>query len=166
MPVFEQHAPIYRAFGSFLTNCLGPGGHSLLWPEKAVWTPENIAEMKTRLVDNPMLGTDLSFSQKLQEQMRDAPQDLWLLLGDLYFIYYLPSMSIKPASKRAGIQWVLEQSQAPVITASPLIWDALETGFVRTGQRYHLKYLQQWLILLFAHQLKQQPDPQAVLQDR
>jgi len=41
----------------------------------------------------------------------------------------------------------------------------LEHGFTHTGQRYNLKYAQTWIILLFAHKVKEQVDRAALLND-
>jgi 5-methylcytosine-specific restriction enzyme B len=164
MPKFQEYELIYRAFDLFISNCL-LGNKSLLWPEAAIWTPENVAEVKRRVVDNPLFGTDQSFTQKLLQQMKDAAPELWMLLADIYYVYYLPSTSNKVESKRAAIRWVIEQGGVENPSADSWLWKALEIGFVRTSRLYHMKHTQFWLIIAFADYLKHIPDAEAVVGD-
>lgn len=165
MPRFSTLEPVYKAFQEFSDRCLVQN-KSFLWPEKTVWTPVNVSEVKKRLYDNPMLGTELSFTQKLQEQMRDALPEQWMLLADIYYLYYLPSRSITVQSKRSAINWAIEQSKPEAPSVGVEVWQALETGFARTSQRYHLKYAQFWLIILLANHLKSSGDAAKTVHNR
>ncbi|NLE61565.1 MAG: hypothetical protein GX616_24700, partial [Planctomycetes bacterium] len=60
--------PLYAAFERFLTLCV-LGERSLLWPDRVTWTSDNVAEVKRRLIDNPILGAETSFDEKLAQQM-------------------------------------------------------------------------------------------------
>ncbi len=62
---------LYNAFKEFLNRCI-LRNQSLLCPDKEAWTRENVTEVKSRMVDSPLFGRDLSFEQKLLEQMKGA----------------------------------------------------------------------------------------------
>lgn len=62
---------LYTAFQDFLNRCM-LANQSLLCPNKESWTRENVTEVKRRMVDSPLFGSDLSFEQKLLEQMKGS----------------------------------------------------------------------------------------------
>jgi hypothetical protein len=74
---------LYKVFQEFIDLCLLKN-QSLLWPDKEVWTPNNISEVKRRMVDSPMFGHELSFEEKLQKQMEGGQPELWALISDTY----------------------------------------------------------------------------------
>jgi hypothetical protein len=76
---------LYKAFQDFSKLCL-LDKKSLLWPDKNFWIGENILEVKNRMVDSPILGSNLSFEEKLLKQMDGGPQELWALISDIYYI--------------------------------------------------------------------------------
>jgi 5-methylcytosine-specific restriction protein B len=162
MPYRPEHKLVYEAARDFAQRCL-LGDTSLLWPERTAWTAANVAEVKRRLVDSPVLSGG-SFDDKLLEQMRGASAEHWIIIADVSYVYYLPSIiSIKLATKQQKINWAISQASLPPPPASA--WEAQKCGFVRTGQLYHMKYAQFWLILLAAQHIKQQPQAAAILAD-
>ena len=156
---------LYKIFPVFLDSCI-VNDHSLLWPQKSIWTPANIAEIKERMVDSPILGDNLSFEEKLQKQMGGANPDLWGVIADIYFVYFLPSSYITFQKKLYDIQWAAEQGHLVPPDSNETVWQALKAGFTRTSQRYHLKYLQFWLILRVAQEVKERQDRKAVINNR
>lgn len=153
---------LYLAFQNFLDSCL-VNNRSLLWPGKEVWTLDNIVEVKERLVDAPILGDTLSFEEKLKKQLAGASPECWALICDIYYIYFLPSTFIKLGKKQRDIQWAASQGDLVLLELSADIWDAQKAGFTRTGLKYHFKYAQFWLILLFALQVKKAKNPGLIL---
>lgn len=163
MPRNPEHAPIYRTFQEFMERCLIED-RSLFWPDEKVWTLERVLDMKQRLIENPVWGKELSFNDKLLEQLKGADRELWQMLADAYCIYYLPPIdkSVKPETKKKNITWVTQQSGRPLPDASGA-WDALNGGFASTGTRYNFRYLQIWFLILLAQVVKQAPDRRARL---
>src|SRR5215207_4008085 len=157
----SEQAPVYDVFNRFLKTCI-LGDHSLLWPTERAWTEENVAKVKQWLVDTPILG-DKSFEEKLQEQMKDAGPHHWMILGDVFFVYLLPSSYIRFDNKQGHIRWIVEQGGLPEPSYEDEIWEAQKAGFTRTSQKYHSKYGQFWILLLFADHLKSLDDPEKVL---
>lgn len=158
----QEYEPLYDAFQRFLQRCL-LDNRSLLWPSSEVWTLENVVEVRRRMVDAPMFGGDLSFEEKLKEQMRGASQEHWMILCDIYYVYYLPSSFIKFETKRDSILWAAQQGGLPPLPESDEVWEPQKHGFTRTSFKYHMKYAQFWLILLFAEHVKEHPQPETIV---
>ncbi|MFH1080482.1 MAG: hypothetical protein V1766_09525 [Pseudomonadota bacterium] len=157
---------LYKIFRIFLDSCI-IDDRSLLCPQKSIWTPTNIAEVNKRMVDSPILGDESSFEEKLQKQMDGSSPDLWGIIADIYFVYFLPSSFITFQKKISDIRWAAEQGHLILPPESDeKVWQALKAGFTRTSQRYHLKYLQFWLILRFAQEVKGRKDRPAVINNR
>jgi hypothetical protein len=153
---------LYTAFKDFLNRCI-LGNQSLLCPNKESWTRENVTDVKRRMVDSPLFGSDLSFEQKLLEQMKGASPEQWIIICDIYYVYFLPSTHISFDKKERDIRWAAEQGGVALAPSDPQLCEALKFGFTRTAQRYHQKYRQFWLILDFSYQLKTIENPQEVI---
>lgn len=160
-PKYER---LYAAFQQFLERCV-LSDCSLLWPTEKVWTRENVAETKRRVVETPIWGREQSFEEKLQEQMKEASSQQWMILADVYYVYFLPSSFIKLDKVQNDIRWVSQQAGLTPPPANAEIWEAQKVGFTRTALKYHYKYAQFWLILLLVDRLKGLPDPMAAVHE-
>jgi MoxR-like ATPase len=161
MARYPEHQRLYDAFQQFIERCV-LGDRSLIWPNEEVWTSENVAEIKRRMVDAPVFGGELSFEEKLEQQMRGASRQHWRLLCDVYYVYFLPSTFITFEKRQHAMHWAAQQGGLVLPPDDAEIWEAQRGGFTRTSLRYHFKYAQFWLIILFAHRLKERPDPETV----
>ncbi len=159
-----EYKPIYDAFGTFLNRCI-VGDASMLWPSDRAWTLENVAALKQRLVDSPIVEGNLSFEDKLQEQLRGGDPVLWKLIADIYFVYFLPSDFISLEKKQADIAWSSQLGGVTGPAADDPIWQAQRAGFTRTSLKYHTKYGQFWLLSLLALLAKQAKDATSLLSD-
>ena len=155
---------LYSTFWKFLDFCL-INDRSFIWPEKEAWTRERVIDIKERMVDSPIWGDNLSFEQKLKEQMKNSSSEHWAVIGDIFYVYFLPSSYIKFEKKQRDIRWAAEQGGLNPPADDSDIWKPLEKGFTRTGQRYHLKYAQFWFILLFASKIKGRDNLQSILKN-
>jgi hypothetical protein len=153
---------LYKTFGDFLRLCIVEN-KSLLWPDKEAWTLHNVQAIKRRMVDAPLFGNDLSFEEKLQKQLAGAEPSLWAIICDIYYVYFMPSTFITLERKQRDIQWAASLGGLVPPDANNKIWEAQKAGFTRTGQKYHFKYTQFWLILLFASHIKEHGDPERVV---
>jgi MoxR-like ATPase len=155
---------LYPAFSEFLECCIFDT-RSITLPDRHAWTPENVAEVKRRLVDEPDFGPG-SFIDKLKLQMEGASPDQWVVLADAHYVYYLPPSSLRLSTKIDNVNWCLTQGGLNPPDYEAEFWEPFrKNGFTHVSQRYNLRYLQLWLILLFAHHLKQQGDPRAIVAD-
>lgn len=165
MPRREESIALYEAYGQFRDRCL-LDDESLLWPEVRAWTRSNVEELRRRLIDSPIFGNELSFGEKLQKQMEGAKAELWVCIADIYFVYLLPSRSMKLETKRANIEWAATQAGRTPPAPDHPIWKAQGAGFTRTATKYHYKYAQFWLMLLLAEELKKRGNAREVLSER
>jgi hypothetical protein len=120
LPRFE---PLYDAFGQFLNRCI-LSDQSLLWLTEAVWTAENVTEVKRRTIDSPVFGSELSFEEKLQQQMSGASSQQWMLLADVYYVYFLPSSFITLDKKKNDIRWAAQQAGVTPPADNAEMWEA------------------------------------------
>lgn len=153
---------LYKVFRDFLSQCLIQN-RSLLWKEKKVWTLENLYKVKERMIDSPVLGRELSFEEKLEKQMSGSSPNEWAIICDTYYIYFLPSTHITFKKKQKDIHWAAQQGDILPPSSSSKIWGAQKHGFTRTAIKYHYKYAQFWLIILFAVHVKEHEDSNSVI---
>lgn len=153
---------LYKVFQDFLDLCLLQN-RSLMWPEKKAWTLENVSNVKKRMVDSPIFGRELSFEEKLHEQMKGASPEEWTIICDTYYVYFLPSTHITLERKQGDILSAAEHGGLPPPPVNAELWEAQKAGFTRTALKYHYKYAQFWMILLFAYYVKGQENPQSVI---
>ena len=165
MPRCESDEPLYKAFSQFAQHCLLQD-QSLLWPDLSLWTLKNLEELKERFIDQPDFSNK-SFPEKLEGQLENAPPALWGIVADLYYIYCLPSASLKFKTKQKYIFDAAQKAQlySRLPSNDMQIWKPLQKGFVHTGIKYHFKFAQFTLLILLAIILKQRPNPEAILQD-
>jgi len=152
----------YEVFSDFMDRCL-LNDQSLIWPEKNVWTLENLKKIKVNFIDNPIMGGE--FWDKLFNQFSDLNDDCWRILADAFFVYTLPSTYMKPEKKYEYINKVCEQRNLELPDFKEDMWDVLNQGFTRTAIQYHQKYKQLWVIFLFAIKVKEKEDRTEFLDD-
>src|SRR5262249_60598895 len=90
-----QHTPdVLKAAGRWAEACLLQDGS--VFSSRDLWTYQNIRELKTLFVDNPILGGDQAFYDKLRIQignarpeiMQVASEAVWLLLLFVHERYF------------------------------------------------------------------------------
>lgn len=170
----ERFEPVYRAFAAFRERCLIQD-RSILWPEREIWTITNLEHARRRFVEGFIQGR-LTFREKLEAQLSGAPDEVWALLADCFYVYGLPSSSIRFETRQAWISWaagraglaLLGMGDAPEEdrgeAGEPALWQALRAGFAPTGQKYNLKHAQLRLLILLALEVKAGPDRAALLE--
>ena len=153
---------LYKTFRKFLDLCLIQN-RSLLWPDKEFWTLDSLNVVKKNFIDSPILARELSFEEKLEKQMMGSSKNEWAIICDTYYIYFLPSTHITFEKKQKDIHRAADKAgilQPPNNTEN---WEAQRHGFTRTAIKYHYKYAQFWLIILFAIFVKEHEDPNSVI---
>lgn len=155
---------IFETVEVFKENCL-LNDRSILWPDKAIWTLQNLLAWKKFVVERPIEEADQSFMEKIEVQLSDAPKDLWALTADMLYIYFLPSMTLKLTSRQRLIDWAANLAGYEAPAANSEIWKVQETGFSSTGQQYNFKFYQLLTILLVSIKFKQTPDASAIFKD-
>lgn len=108
-----------------------------LLSEERLWTGENLSDLLARYASNPILGSSRDFTDKLKEQLQDAPgpicklaaETLWLLL---LFPY---RTAMRPETKRSQIENVWSWSGEP-LPSSPYLDDEHLDGVGHPGTAY------------------------------
>ena len=158
MPFVKDHEPNYRMFALFEERCV-QGNKSLLWPDKDLWTLENLYELKRVYGDEAIEGNDNSFEGKLELQLKNASPQVWGIVADLFYIFTLPSRSITYEKKISYIRWAAEKAGYQLPEASDNIWEPLHTGIIHTGIQYHIKFGQILLTIRYAIAIKESDKP-------
>ncbi len=153
---------IYEVFSRFIDQCL-VNDNSLIWPEEKLWSLENLQSVKKGFIDNPIHKGD--YWEKINEQFGNLNDECWKILADGLFVYTLPSTFIKPEKKYELIERISDYKGFYLPDFSDPFWDVLHQGFARTTMRYHLKYMQLWVIFLFAIEVKKENDRASFVND-
>ena len=95
------------------------------------WTRENLAELRRRFLDQPDVSGD-GFYEKLERQIAAASPQVYQLMGEVLYVYYLSLWGMKADAKKERIDHVLGWSPAQATIPSKL-GDALQPGFINIG---------------------------------
>lgn len=153
---------IYNAIQVFKENCLIQDG-SILWLGQKIWTLENLLTWKKFVLENPDEQADKSFTEKLEEQLANAPKVLWALTAEMLYVYYLPSYNITMKTRHAMVRWAAEIGGYQIPSLDSDVWKPHKKGFATSGQQYNFKFFQLLTILLFSIGIKQSADAVTIL---
>lgn len=78
---------VYLAASQWRERCLLQNG-SLLWADEPIWTSSNLRRLQQIFVDNPDVSGD-SFEAKLRKQLEHESEEVYKLVIELLFVYYL-----------------------------------------------------------------------------
>jgi 5-methylcytosine-specific restriction protein B len=93
-----------------------------------LWTGENAQDLLNRFVQQPIIGTELTFLEKLEQQIGTASADTKKLAAEMLWLLYLFPLDTRGKTKREHIKLVWEWSGEPLDMANPWLGDALDTG--------------------------------------
>ena len=143
----RDFAPVINAFQQWITACLVGGGS--IFSSAKLWTPKNIAEVKTAFVDHPDAGKD-SFLTKLKRQMeKSSPQAQHLMAEMLWVLLAFPS-NINQSTKRNQIREIWSLSGELLPEAHPMLSKDVLAGIGSGGMAYNNH---RWRELAFLIQL-------------
>jgi len=164
MARMTEFQPLYNAFRLFQDRCLLQD-QSLLWPDQSIWTLSNLERWKVQVLDHPNIAGDLNFNEKLEQQLASASPHLWGMADDLHFVYYLPSCNITMPTRLRNISWAAQKGGLKLPDEQDSIWAPFKTGFTRTSIKYHFRYAQFHLLVVFAMRLKASEEAAKILAD-
>lgn len=126
-------------------------GHSVIDPDTPIWTVTAAEELRRRIEDNPILGTDADQWDKLERQLRGAPREVILMAAELVFLREQPVFSAAPATRRKHIERILRMLEPVVATVPDWMSDCLDRptgqGGFKGGQGYNGRL---WVHLVWA----------------
>ncbi|MEW1805493.1 AAA family ATPase [Pseudarthrobacter sp. NPDC080039] len=119
---------IAREVGEVISHMLGDG-RSVIDPTATIWTAEAAEDLRSRIGDNPILGSGQGQWDKLDQQLQGAPREVVLLAAEIVFLREHPLTSVLPETRRAHVNGVLSRIDPPVtIPARMSTWLARPTG--------------------------------------
>lgn len=105
--------------GAVITHLLGDG-RSVIDPETTIWTAEAAEDLRARVGDNPIGGTDQGQWDKLDQQLQGASREVVLLAAELVFLREHPLLSARPETRKAHVNRVLAHLESPVTISEPM----------------------------------------------
>ncbi len=147
---------VYDAAQEWVDCALRSEG-SLFTPGKAIWTIRNLGVLHEKFLNSPD-ETDGSFLDKLGKQLENSPPEVYQLMGEALYFYFLIVHTKSVTDERNVIETVLGWSTSPVEIPTELI-AALTPGIATPGTAYHtFRPFQVGLLIEFVERLKQE-DP-------
>ena len=146
-------------------DCALRGNGSLFTPGKEIWTRKVLALLHEKFLNNPD-DTDGNFLDKLEQQLKGSPAEVYQLMGEALYFYFLIVHTKSGADEKNVIDTVLKWSELPVEMSSEFV-AALTPGIATPGTAYHtFRPFQVGLLIEIAERLKQEePSKRAHLLD-
>ena len=128
---------------------------SLFTPGESIWSTRVLGELHRRFLDNPD-DSDNSFPEKLKRQLVGSPPEVYQLMGEVLYVYFLIVAAKDSANEQKRIIEVLSWSPAPVEIPSDLV-AGLTPGLATPGHFFHTaRPFQVGFLIEFAEQWKEQ----------
>ena len=118
----------YQAAELFKTNALLKND-SIFTHGSPIWTPDLLRKLRARFLEQPDTGKGDFFS-KLEQQLADSPPEVYQLMGEVLYIYYL--ILSNAGDKRQKIETVLGWSPNKVNIPPDLV-EGLQARFINIG---------------------------------
>ena len=125
---------------------------SLFTPGMAIWSSRWLGELHERFLNHPDESSD-SFLEKLQQQLANSPPEVYQLMGEVLYLYFLIVTTKNSADEQRVIDTVLGWSPSPVEIPQELV-ASLTPGIASTGQYFHtsrpfqvgflIEFVEQW----------------------
>ena len=124
---------VYAAAEAWI-ECALRSDDSLFTPGKPIWTSEFLGELRERFLDRPDESRD-SFLGKLERQLADSPPQIYQLMGEVLYVYFLIVWTRSGSNEQSVIEQVLGWSPMPVEMPQDLL-NALTPGIANPGTAF------------------------------
>lgn len=137
-PDYDHIGDVLDAADAWRDRCLVTDGS--VFGEDVLWTIPNLRELRNRVQENPIYGTDSTFYEKLNMQLDSAqPEVVRLAAETLWFLFLVPlPESMKPETKRAQIQKVWRWSGSD-LPDSEYLRDSVLKGVAGVGSGFNTR---------------------------
>jgi hypothetical protein len=135
-------------------DCLIKNG-SIFSSEK-LWTLQNIAEFENYFSNNPIIGNDKTFYQKLKSQLKNSPPEIKQLASELLYVILLFPRKITSTRKAEDVALIWSWSGKNLRESFPNLENSFAEGVGSTGMAYNsyrseeLVFFTKWLSALKA----------------
>jgi hypothetical protein len=142
-----EAGPVLEAAGEWKAKCFVES-QSIL-SDQNLWTSANLKDLRDRFVNNPILGPDRDFLDKLREQLEPSEPAIKQLAAEvIWFLLLFPhEKRYKPETKAEQIREVWSWSSTP-ITKPRLLERAYLHGIGHPGTAYMTRRPDQFGFLL------------------
>ena len=128
---------------------------SLFTLGQPIWSRRWLRELRERFLDSPDDSND-SFVQRLSRQLAGSPPEVYQLMGEALYFYFLIVSTRDSSDEEQRINGVLELSPTPVAIPPDLV-GGLTPGICNPGQSFHQgRPYQVGFIVEFADRWKEQ----------
>ena len=125
---------VYEAAKAWVDCALRADG-SLFTPGEAIWSSRWLGELRERFLDRPDESND-SFRVKLERQLRGSPPEVYQLMAEALYVYFLIVSTKSAAAEARVINTVLAMSRERVLMPEKLV-TALTPGICTPGPFFH-----------------------------
>ncbi len=148
---------VYEAAATWVERALRTDD-SLFTPGKPIWSRQWLGELHERFLNHPDEGSASSF-EKFQGQLRDSPPEVYQLLGEALYFYFLIVSTKSSTDEQKRIDEVLGLSPSPVAIPPDLV-ASLTPDIADPGVIFHAcRPYQVGFLIEFCEQWKEQgPD--------
>ena len=153
---YEGAERVYEAAALWVDRALR-SDDSLFTQGEPIWTSEWLGELHRRFLDRPDESGD-SFLEKLQRQLEGSPPEVYQLMGEALYFYFLIVYARDSSNEQRVLDTVLSWSPTPV-SIPPELVAGLTPGIASPGVAFHtFRPFQVGFLIEFAEQFKGQ-DP-------
>ena len=150
---YDGAEKVYEAAALWVERALRTDD-SLFTPGVPVWSSQWLGELHRRFLDRPDESGD-SFLEKLERQLEGSPAEVYQLMGEALYWYFLIVYARNSANEQRVINTVLGWSPTPV-AISPDLVAGLTPGIANPGVAFHTyRPFQVGLIIEFTEQFKE-----------
>ena len=148
--ISEGAKEAYEAGSAWVDRALR-ADNSLFTPGKAIWTSENLAELRESFLEWQEDGVGGDFDAKLKRQLDGRSQEVHQLMAEVLYVHHL--ILLRAGNKRERIErvlgWSLDRDDVP-----PGIVEGLKAGFINISAGNNYMAYQVGTIIEFAEQWK------------
>ena len=130
----DKLAPVIDAAQQWIRTCLI--GDQSAFSKEALWTPQNVTEVRRAFVDHPDEGDD-NFSTKLKGQMESASSSAKRLMAEMVWALLLFPSNIKISTKRQQVRDIWTMSGEGLSDGLPLLSDEVLSGIGSGGPGFN-----------------------------
>ena len=153
-PRVEGADRVYEAADTWVERALR-SDDSLFTPGNSTWSHRWLKALRERFLDRPDDSND-SFVQRLSRQLAGSPPEVYQLMGEALYVYFLIVATQNSSDEEAAIKEVLDSSPAPVAMPGNLA-RSLTPGISNPGRYFHQgRPYQVGFLIEFAEQWKEQ----------
>ena len=131
---YEGAEKVYEAAALWVDRALRTDD-SLFTPGVPIWSSRWLRELRERFLDRPDESSN-SFLEKLERQLEGSPAEVYQLMGEALYFYFLIVSTKNSTNEQGVINKVIGWSPNPVAIPQNLV-TCLVPGIANPGQMFH-----------------------------